>query len=116
MAKFKVLKYNKHMLFELGIFQQQFPQSSLNGFFRSPIIVYMLLISFTFFISSTLYANQNLIDFNASLRASLFSIGTAQVAVMFICFGFNAHKIQDVHFKLQELVDKANEGNSTLFL
>lgn len=110
--QFKVLKYHEYMLFKLGIFLNEFSQKSIlkNGFFKSPIICYMLFVSMTFIISSTTYAYQNVIEFSATLRACLFTIGTIQATGMFINFGFNTSKIQAVHLKLQELVDEANKG------
>lgn len=108
--QFKVLKYHEYMLFKLGIFLNEFSQ---NGFFKSPIICYMLFISITFIISSTTYAYQNVIEFSATLRACLFTIGTIQATGMFINFGFNTSKIQAVHLKLQELVDESNKGKWT---
>lgn len=54
-----------------------------------------------------MYAYQNIVDFNAALRATLFTIGTVQAMGMFVCFGLNATKVQAVHFELQELVEKS---------
>lgn len=64
----------------------------------------------TFIISSIVFAHQNVIDFNATLRACLFAIGTVQAMGMFISFALNTTKVHAVHLKLQELVDKSIEG------
>lgn len=115
MEKFKVLKYNECMLFKLGIFRNQFPLKPINGFFKSKIIVYNLIVSMSFLISSLVFANKNMTDFNVTLRACSFAIGTIQASGMFISFGLNTTEIQAVHLKLQKLVDKSIEGDCLSF-
>lgn len=108
---FKALKYNEYMLFKIGVFRNEFPRKSiLNGFFKSLLIYYIVFVSMSFIVSSTLFAYQDDVEFNATLRACLFTIGTVQAVGMFISFGSNTDKVQAVHRKLQELVDKSNEG------
>lgn len=109
--QFKVLKFNEYLLFKVGIFRNQFPQKSIsNGFFKSPLIYYLLFVSITFIISSTLFAYQNVAEFSSALRACLLTISVVQASGMFISFGFHTAKVQAVHHELQEFVDKSNKG------
>lgn len=106
MVKFKVLKYNESILLKLGIVQHRFPKKmAITGFFKSPIVYYTLSLSVTFTVSCALFVYQNLMDFNAALRASLFIVGTFQTTGMLISFHVNATNMREVHLKLQELAE-----------
>lgn len=112
MKKFKVLKYHESILLKVGIFENQLAEKEKpsDGFFKSAIIYYSLFISVTFFISSSLFVHQNLVEFNVALRTCITTVGVIQVMGMFINFYSNAANNHAVHFKLQELVDRSIDG------
>lgn len=110
MAKFKVLELNEFILTRLGIFSEQFPLHSSAGFFKSPIICYILLVNFSFIISAASFAYQNLEQFSVALRTFTYFMGESQVFWMFIFFGLNVDKVEAIHLKLQDLVDESMNG------
>lgn len=108
--KFKILQYNEYALIHLGIFQNQFTENRINGFFRSPITYFIISVWIAFFITAISFVKQNIEQYTVALRMCLYICSTSQIVGMFISFGSNAVQAQTVYRKLQELVDNAIEG------
>lgn len=112
MVKFKVLKYNEFSLVHLGMFSKRVEEKP-PSFFQLFRIWPSLAISGTFCILGSMYAYQHSSQFTLALRTWNLTSGAAQALCAFICFGLNSTKIQAVHQKLQDLVDKtAPEGKN----
>lgn len=109
--KLNVLKYNEFILSRFGMYRDHL-RNSINDFNAFALNFYILFVSVAFMISSTIFAHQNLAQFDIALRTSIFVLGTAQSLGMFISFGLNKVKVQAVHVKLQELIDKSTAGMS----
>lgn len=106
MSKFKVLKLNESILIQLGIFSNQFPKEPSHGVFNPLKVYYILFISASFVLSASVFVYQNAAQFTLALRTCEFLVGSAQGAVMLICFSASLSKIRVVHLKLQKLVDE----------
>lgn len=114
MVKFKVLKYNEFILIHLGMFSNRYPEKSSDDFFNSLKTCFILFISGSFSIGAAMFAYQHSAEFTLALRTWSFTLGASHALVLFICFRLNAYKIQTVHHKLQELVDKLTAEESTM--
>lgn len=114
--KFKVLEYNEYVLIKLGMFSNRDSETrrQSNDFFRclqSWKMCYIFLISSAFAISSAWYAYQNSDQFSLVLRTCEMMLGSIQAVCMLVAFCMNTSKLQDVHLKLQTLVNKTtSEG------
>lgn len=109
MEKFKVLKRHEFVLNKLG-FNSKHSQSETNVFFKSFASYYILINCIIFEVSCLFFIYQNASDFNVVLRTSFHFLAVYQVYGMFFCYGINIDKIWAVHFKLQELTDRATGG------
>lgn len=110
MAKFKVLKYNESILIHLGIFSNRRPDGSMDRRLFIPLrVCYISFISASFVVAASMFVYQNSQQFTLALRTCEFLFGCSQAVSMLICFVLNTSKIQIVHLKLQELVDKSTE-------
>ena len=75
MINFEAPKFNEYILIQLRIFSNQFPaKQNLNVFFKSIKICYMLFISLSFIITSSLFAYRNSSEFTVALKHKAFSI------------------------------------------
>lgn len=110
MSKFKVFKFNKSILVQLGFFSNRFSADPDDAFFKSAQTYYMILIKVTFISSMILFVCKNLAEFNDTLRTCSIIFETLQAWGMYMSFGLNTSVIRTVYLKLQTLVDKSTEG------
>lgn len=96
MNKFKVLKYHDFALTKLLIY---------------PSVTYYILLNLIAFVASSIvFVYQNISQFDVALRACIFVFGVSQTVGMFYSYGTNLSRIQAVHAKLNEIINKTILG------
>lgn len=113
MFKFTVLKYNKFVLTHLGILSKQLSSQTC---IRNASSNYILWTMTAFVMASVIFVLRNTSQFDVALRTCAIAVGTSQSIGMYFCFGANIRKINALHLKLQEIIDKLANGKELLFL
>lgn len=113
MNKFEVLEQYQYVLVKLKLSSTQ---KDTNGFFYSIPACYIVCFWTTFWLATAASIYQNEPEFNESLRIVEYVIGGCQAFAMFCCYGFNIRKIQAVHKKLQQSIDKTFGGIENFIL
>lgn len=110
MEKFKVLQNQELVLFKLGFYSHHYLTNPLKSFFTSITFYFVLILTSTFTVWSTQFAQQNWSRIDVALRACLSIIGSYEVLGMFVSFRFKINQMNCVHFKLQEIVNDIIKG------
>lgn len=109
MKELNVFKCHKLVLMKLGIYPIH-SHSKVNVFFKSFVSYYISLILIAVIVLGAILIVKNVSEFTVALCTSLLIFGASQSAGMFCCYGINMSRIQAVHLKLQEIVDKIAKG------
>lgn len=110
MAKFNVLKINQMYMARIGIYSYRLTEQT-NEFYKSIAAYYICFFLIGLSISTCVFVFENLSNFNEATVAILSAIGGLQAVGMFISIGLKMKKVKVLHLKLQEIVDKYNDGD-----
>lgn len=101
MAKFQVLQSNRRFIARIGLITD--PR---NTFFMRVLTYSFIMIAFGFgFVTCLILVFENISDLQFVLEAAL-SIGVPQFIGLYLSVRFNKDKVDKLHAKLQEIVDK----------
>lgn len=104
MAKLEVLRYNQILLTWLGIHSNHIPKSE-NVFKKySGYFIFTQLIATI--VSNGIFVYQNGSQIKLGLEACLIVIGAMQCGGSFLNIAIKMKKIEELRFKLQEIIDK----------
>lgn len=82
-----------------------------NDFFKPIATYYILFFVVGFITASAVFMYQNASNIVLALRTGTVLVGTCQALGMFLSVGCKFAKVQGIHQKLQEIVDRAAKGN-----